>query len=169
MGPARCAPWIVASTSPVATSTATSAGALGATRAQATVDGVAQHSADTCAPNVCARRHEFRDTSTTTRHPRSSTAATTELDGSMATDVNRSRSVDDARTVADVVGDAPVVAAVDDAVQPLGREHPGCAYARRAVKAEAATSRRACDALDESLRRTVEADEEADDEENPFA
>ena len=63
-----------------------------------TVDGVAQHSADTCAPNVCARRHEFRDTSTTTRHPRSSTAATTELDGSMATDVNRSRSVDDART-----------------------------------------------------------------------
>lgn len=98
MGPARCAPWIVASTSPVATSTATSAGALGATRAQATVDGVAQHSADTCAPNVCARRHEFRDTSTTTRHPRSSTAATTELDGSMATDVNRSRSVDDART-----------------------------------------------------------------------
>ena len=59
---------------------------------------------------------------------------------------------------------ARVVAAVDDAVQPLGREHPGCAYARRAVRAEAATSRRACDALDESLRRTVEADVEADEE-----
>ena len=59
---------------------------------------------------------------------------------------------------------ACVVAAVDDAVQPLGREHPGCAYARRAVRAEAATSRRACDALDESLRRTVEADVEADEE-----
>ena len=55
---------------------------------------------------------------------------------------------------------ARVVAAVDDAVQPLGREHPGAAYARRAAKAEAGTSRRACDALDESLRRTAEADDD---------
>ena len=60
---------------------------------------------------------------------------------------------------------ARVVAAVDDAVQPLEEGTPGVRVRDELVKAEAATSRRACDALDESLRRTVEADEEADDEE----
>ena len=91
IGPVRCAAWIVASRVAVATSTATSAGALGATSAHATVVGVAQHRLLTVWPNAWTRRYAFRLTSTTTSAPRSSAHATTELAGSIATVVNRSR------------------------------------------------------------------------------
>ncbi len=44
-----------------------------------------------------------------------------------------------------------LVAAVDNTVLPVGDEHPGAAYARRAAAAEAELAEKACGALDKWL------------------